>query len=407
MAKTYSFEVLGLLHSSVDESVHNIVTLASSVLNVPISYVSVLDNLKGRQYVSAGVGQIFENNHVRDIPIEGSICTYVQANQKTVAIPDLLKDPRTQNNSLVIESGLRAYLGCPIHTTTGKVIGALCCTSLSPREWTQSDITILEGFARCVDDIVKARTLALEERKARLELQQVVATRSDYIAHVAHEIRTPLTGIIGSIKMLIQSKSDAHSARLMSILNRSADKLLGFVNDVLDLAKLDAGHFESVEEETNIGDFAREILHEFQGLADSKSIHLSVDDELSSNLYFADRSAFQTILQNLVGNAIKFTQAGSVTIRVREDSYGQVLVDVIDTGIGIAPEDHDRIFQELEQAGSIKGRASGGTGLGMPIVKRLVDRMEGVITVESQLGHGATFTISIPLRAIMPSKAVA
>ena len=193
----------------------------------------------------------------------------------------------------------------------------------------------------------------------------------------------------------------------MSILNRSADKLLGFVNDVLDLAKLDAGHFESVEEETNIGDFAREILHEFQGLADSKSIHLSVDDELSSNLYFADRSAFQTILQNLVGNAIKFTQAGSVTIRVREDSYGQVLVDVIDTGIGIAPEDHDRIFQEFEQAGSIKGRASGGTGLGMPIVKRLVDRMEGVITVESQLGHGATFTISIPLRAIMPSKAVA
>lgn len=407
MAKTYTFEALGLLHSSVDESVHNIVTLASRVLNVPISYLSVLENLNGRQYVSAFVGQIFEEGHMRDIPLDGSICKYVQASQKTVAIPDLLQDPRTENNKFVVERGLRAYLGSPIHTTTGKVIGALCCMSLAPREWTQDDIAILEGFARCVDDIVKARTLALEERKARVELQEIVATRSDYIAHVAHEIRTPLTGIIGSIKMLGQLKSEEQSARLMPILNRSADKLLGFVNDVLDLAKLDAGHFESLEEETNIGNFASEILHEFQGLADSKSISLSIDDKLSSNLYLADRNALQTILQNLIGNAIKFTEVGSVTVRVREDSYGQVVIDVIDTGIGIASEDHCRIFQEFEQAGSITERASGGTGLGMPIVKRLVDRMEGAIKVESRLGQGATFTISVPLRVITQPKAVA
>ena len=106
--------------------------------------------------------------------------------------------------------------------------------SLSPREWTQNDIATLEGFALCVNDIVKDRTLALEERKSRVDLQQIVATRSDYIAHVAHEIRTPLTGIIGSIKMLSQMKSEDQSARLMSILNRSADKLLGFVNDGFD-----------------------------------------------------------------------------------------------------------------------------------------------------------------------------
>lgn len=407
MAKTYTFEALGLLHCGVDESILNIVTLASRVLDAPISYVSVLEMQKGRQYVSASVGQIFEEADARDMSIEGSICTYVQATQKTVAIPDLLNDHRTQNNDFVVQSGLRSYLGSPIHTTTGKVIGALCCMSLSPREWTQDDIATLESFARCVDDIVWARTLALEERKARVDLEQIVATRSGYIAHVSHEIRTPLTGIIGSIKMLSQVKSEEQSTRLMTVLNRSADKLLDFVNDVLDLAKLDSGQFEIVEEETDISNFAREILNEFMGLADAKSISLSVSDQLPGKSYFADRSAFQTILQNLIGNAIKFTEGGSVTVSVSEDSYGQVVIEVIDTGIGIAPEDHDRIFEEFEQAGSVTARTYGGTGLGMPIVKRLVDRMEGSIKVVSQPGQGATFTVSVPLQAIAQPQAAA
>lgn len=398
MAKTYTFEALGLLHGSMNESLLNINTLATRVFGVPISFISVLEKQAGRQYISTYAGSCFDDPDVRDIPIEGSICQYVQASQKTVAITDLLEDARTRENDFVIQNGLRSYLGSPIHTVSGKVIGAVCCMSDSPRDWTQHEIDILEDMARCVDDIVRARTSALEEHKARVDLQEIIATRSGYIAHVAHEIRTPITGIIGSIKLLKSTKSEEHSKSLMSILDRSADKLMKFVNNVLDLAKLEAGHFESVEEKTDIGKLASDILSEFQALAESKSIDLCVKDQLSGNTYFADRAGFQAILQNLIGNAVKFTNKGSVTVSIGEDSYGQVAINVVDTGIGIAPEHHEKIFKEFEQAESVTARTYGGTGLGMPIVKRIVDRMEGTITLKSQLGQGSTFSVSVPLK---------
>ncbi|MDA3889130.1 MAG: ATP-binding protein [Allgaiera sp.] len=400
MAKAYSFEALGLLHGSVDESIRNIVTLTSRVLDAPNVYVSVLESENGQQYICGSVGQIFEELDSRKMPIEDSICKHVQSHRKTVAINDLLKDVRTMNNTFVIKSGIRTYIGSPIHTTTGKIIGALCCISPSPREWTQNDIALLEDLAHCVDGVVRARTFALQEREARLKVEQIMATRSSYVAHVSHEIRTPLTGIIGSIKMLSNVKSEEQSTRLLTILNRSADKLLAFVNDVLDLAKLDSGHAEMVEEEIDLGNLVREILSVFSGLAETKSINLNVDDQLAGKTYFAGRSAFQTILQNLIGNAVKFTDTGSVTVRIAEDSYGQAVIEVIDTGIGIAPEDHGRIFEEFELDGDSIARTYGGTGLGMPIVKRLVDRMDGTIKVESQPGQGATFKVSVPLQEV-------
>ena len=334
------------------------------------------------------------------MPIKESICQHVQTVKRTVAIPDLLDDARTRSNAFVLQNGLRSYIGTPIHTSSGKFIGALCCMCPPPREWTQNDIKLIEDLARCVDDIVMARTGVLEERKARIDLQEVLATRNGYIAHVSHEIRTPITGIVGSIKMLEKAKSEEHAKRLMSILNRSADKLLNFVNDVLDLAKFDAVYSEVTEEETDIGELAQDILNDFQVLAEAKSIGLCVKDQLAGNTYLADRAGFQTILQNLIGNAVKFTDNGSVTVSINEDSYGQIAIRVIDTGIGIAPEYHEKIFNEFEQAEAVTARTYGGTGLGMPIVKRVVNRMEGAITVESQLGRGSTFSVFVPLQII-------
>ncbi|KIN71462.1 GAF sensor hybrid histidine kinase [Sulfitobacter guttiformis KCTC 32187] len=407
MAKTYTFEALGLLHGSMDEGLLNINTLATRVFGVAVSFVSVLERQEGRQYMSAHSGSCFDDPDLHDIPIEGSICQYVQVSQQTVAIPDLLKDARTRNSELISKTGMRSYLGSPIHTTAGKVIGAICCMDESPRNWTQDEIGILEGMARCVDDIVSARTSALEENKARIELQEIMETRSGYIAHVSHEIRTPLTGIIGSIKLLKGAKSEKQLKSLMSILDRSADKLQSFVNDILDLAKLDAGYFEIVKEEMDIGKLASDILSEFTALVDTKSISLSVKNQLDENLYFADRTAFQTILQNLIGNAIKFTDTGSVTVSIGEDSYGQVAIKVIDTGIGIAPEHHEKIFKEFQQAESVTARTYGGTGLGMSIVKRMVERMEGTISVKSQLGQGSTFLILVPLELAAQRKIAA
>ena len=360
--------------------------------------MSVIEQKERLCHVSAHVGLNPEALNLTDIPIKGSICQYVQATRKTVAIPDLLEDARTRENAFAIKNGLRAHLGCPIHTTSGKIIGALCCMSECPREWTQQEIKILEGMAHCVDDIIRARTSALEELKLRTDLQEVMAARSGYMAHVSHEIRTPLTGIFGSVNLLKASSNEEQSQKLMEILDRSVNKLLDFVNDVLDLAKLDAGHFEIVQEDIDLGMLVRETVCEYHGLLEGKPVELLVEDELVGSTYSADRSAIQTILQNLIGNAIKFTDHGAITVTVDEDSYGQVKLEVSDTGIGIAPEHHEKIFKEFEQAEDTTARAFGGTGLGMPIVKRIVERLDGKISVKSQLGEGATFSVLIPLQ---------
>ena len=398
MAKAYPFEALGLLHHGIDDSILNVVKLAGCFLQAPISHVSVLEVMEGRQLIAASVGPIFDPMDHCEMSLDDSICRHVLETRHTVVIPDLQTDRRTQSNHLIREHNLRSYIGSPVHTATGKVIGALCCMTHEPREWTARDTEMLEKLARCVDDIIRARTLALEERVARERLQNVLESRSSYIAHVSHEIRTPLTGIIASIKMLSQSKSDQQSARLNDILTRSADKLMDFVSDVLDLAKVDAGQDESVPEETVLVDLMGDVLSEFGPLAETKSVALEVDNRLGKNTYFVDRKALTTIMQNLVGNAVKFTDSGYVQVRLMEDSYGQIVIEVCDTGIGIAPADHERIFEEFGQADASIARMYGGTGLGMTIVKRTVERLDGTITVNSRLGDGAKFTVLLPLQ---------
>ena len=407
MAKAYTFEALGLLHQGIDESILNIVKLAGCLLEAPVSHVSVVETVEGRQLIAASVGPLFDPMDHCETCLEDSICKHVVATRRTVAIPDLQNDIRTQTNSLLQAQNLRSYIGSPIHTTTGRVIGSLCCMTHTIRDWSARDIEMLEKLARCVDDIIKARTLALEERIARERLQNVLASRSSYIAHISHEIRTPLTGIIASIKMLSQSKSDQQSARLNDILTRSADKLMAFVGDVLDLAKIDAGQTESVLEETLLVDLIDDVLSEFAPLAETKSVALEIDNQLGENTYFVDRKALATIIQNLVGNAVKFTDSGCVQVRLMEDSYGQIVIEVCDTGIGIAPADHARIFEEFAQADAGIARTYGGTGLGMTIVKRTVERLDGTITVDSRPGDGAKFTVLLPLQVAKSSSQAA
>ncbi len=398
VAKAYTFEALGLLHHGIDESILNIVKLAGSFFEAPISHVSVLEIEEGRQLIAASRGSLFDPMDQCETLLEDSICKHVLATRQTVAIPDLQEDPRTQASDFLREQSLRSYIGSPIHTTTGKVIGSLCCMTHAPRDWSSRDIEMLESFAGCVDDVIKARTLALEERNAHARLQNLVTSRSSYIAHISHEIRTPLTGIIASIKMLNHSKSDKQTARLNDVLTRSADKLMAFVTDVLDLAKIDAGLIESVQEETCLVDLMGDILAEFSHLAEAKSVALEIENRLGEKKYLVDQKALTTIAQNLIGNAIKFTDSGYARVRLAEDSYGQIVIEVCDTGIGIASDDHARIFEEFEQADSLIARTYGGTGLGMTIVKRNVEHLEGTITVDSRLGDGAKFTVSLPLQ---------
>lgn len=399
MPKNYSFEELGLLDSSIDLSMLNIIDLASSMLHAPISFASLIERGKSRQYFPASIGFPRDLEEARQTPIEESICKFVQQDQKTIAIPDLLLDDRTKDNPLIHRYGFRSYIGTPIHGVSGKPIGALCCMDTKPTSWTDLDLVTLEKLALCVDDIIKTRAMALEERKANEKLKKLAAARSGFIAHMSHEIRTPLTGFIGSVRLLNSMNLDGKPGELIGLLNRSSGRLLDVVNDTLQLAKLDAGHFKMFEEECDLGELAKDVMTSYLDLATGKSIELQITDGLAGKIYVFDRRAMESVIHNLFGNAVKFTEAGSARIDLSEDENGQVVIAFIDTGIGIPEEYHATIFEDFEQAGPRIARKYGGTGLGMSIVKRLVEMMDGRISLKSRPGDGTTITVTLPLQA--------
>lgn len=400
MPKNYTFEALGLMDSRMDQSLLNIIELAARVLDAPSSFASILEHHKSRQFFPACFGLPDELEEKRETPIDESICRFVQADQKTVAICDLLLDERTKDNPLVHRHGLRSYIGTPIHTVSGKVIGALCCMSNRPNQWTSVDRDSLERLALCIDDIIRARAISLEERKTNDRLNKLTSARSGFIAHMSHEIRTPLTGILGSIRLLNSMNLEGKPGDLIGLLNRSSVRLLDFVNDTLDLAKLDAGRFKIIEEECDLAALATDVMATYKDVADSKSISLKLDDGLSGTSYLLDKMAIGSIVHNLLGNAVKFTEEGFVAMDLAEDGYGQVVISITDTGIGIPEAYQATIFDEFEQAGPTIARTHGGTGLGMAIVKRLVEIMDGEINLESRPGAGTKISVTLPLEAV-------
>ena len=246
---------------------------------------------------------------------------------------------------------------------------------------------------------VTERTAQLLEAKERAE--SVARLKSEFLANMSHELRTPLNGVIGFSEMLVDEKAGPLNPKqkeyLTDVLN-SARHLLQLINDVLDLAKIEAGKSELIPENFPLANAIGEVCAVVKGISQKKRVILnwSVAPELGS--VTLDQKKFKQICYNLLSNAVKFTDAGgSVDIRAlgREDACFEV--QVTDTGIGIKEEDMQRLFRDFEQLEAGAGRRYGGTGLGLALTKKLVEAHGGTITVESEPGRGSTFSVILPI----------
>ncbi len=395
--KTYTFEALGLVDNGTDPLLSNITVLASRLLNSTVSLLSVIQLHRDRQYISAASGIPAEDESARQVTLEQSVCKIVCESDSLIVIPDLLEDPRTNRMQSVTDNGMRAYIGAPIHNVDGKPIGALCCLMDEPTEWGPIRIDSLKRLAYEIDDIIRTRTHALELEAANGQLNKVLSSRSSFISHFSHEMRTPLTGLLGSIRLLSRMKLDGYAGDLVQVMSRSAKNMLEMVNDTLDLAKLDAGQYQLESVPCDLGHLAREVVSSFRAVAEDKGLEVWVDDQLAGAEFITDIRALSSILQNLFSNAIKFTEVGSAGVVLQRGQYGLVEIQVVDTGIGIDAEAQAIIFDEFQQANPSIARKYGGTGLGMTIVKRMVDAMNGDIWIKSEPGQGTTFVVWLPL----------
>jgi PAS domain S-box-containing protein len=260
----------------------------------------------------------------------------------------------------------------------------------------------LRQYTDNLEHMVAEKTAEL--REVNVELVRANQLKSQFLANMSHELRTPLNAIMGfaeAIRDGVSGTPTAEQREFAEDIYQAGHQLLGMINDILDLAKVEAGAMELTLGPCDLSAVVDEVIRVARGLARRKGIELRADIAPRPLEVTADVIKMKQILYNLLSNAIKFTEAGGlVSVRGRLDKE-TVMVQVIDTGIGIAPEDMVTLFEEFRQLDSSLSRKHEGTGLGLALTRRLVELHGGEITVESELGKGSTFTVTF-LRDLVP-----
>jgi len=289
------------------------------------------------------------------------------------------------------------------------LVGAIMIYRQEVRPFTDKQIELVQNFAaQAVIAIENVRLLREIEEKSQ-ELALASQHKSQFLANMSHELRTPLNAILGYTELILDNIYGETPEKMRTVLQRlqaNGKHLLGLINDVLDLSKIEAGELKLALVDYSVSDVVQTVVTAVEPLVAEKRIELKV--ELPPDLPAArgdDRRLTQVLL-NLVGNAIKFTDTGSVTI-AGSVADGAYMLAVRDTGPGISEEDQVKLFQQFQQADNSITRKKGGTGLGLAISKRIVEAHGGKIWVESQLGHGSTFSFTLPVRVEQQVEATA
>jgi signal transduction histidine kinase len=319
------------------------------------------------------------------------------AERASIQIPDVLKESSLVLD-IIVRAGYRSMLVVPL-LRPDQTVGALVVRRKAPGEFPKSTVELLETFAdQSVLAIQNARLFREIEDKSR-QLEEASQHKSQFLANMSHELRTPLNAILGYAELMADGAYGEPSEKMLGVLKRleaNGKHLLGLINDVLDLSKIEAGQLVLELSDYCIQDIAQTVRSTLEPLATDKKLAFKVEVAPQLPSGRGDGRRLTQVLINLVGNAIKFTDAGEVVIKA-EANNGSFQVSVRDTGPGISAADQAKLFHEFQQADNAITKKKGGTGLGLAISKRIIEMHGGKIWVESQLGQGSTFAFSLPV----------
>ena len=248
--------------------------------------------------------------------------------------------------------------------------------------------------------------LSLKMQEANSHLEKAVKARTEFLANMSHEIRTPMNGVLGMIELTQGTPLNHEQKQLLDVAYRSGRTLLAVLNDILDLSKIESGKLELEQQPFSLNDLLSDLKNLYSLSLQDKALFFRVERAPDApDWIIGDRTRIWQILSNLVGNAIKFTRTGGLTVFVRTDEQGQLSLAVADTGIGISPAAQQKIFQAFTQADSSTTRQFGGTGLGLTISRKLAELMQGTLSVQSEENVGSRFTLTLPFRSGTPPRA--
>jgi signal transduction histidine kinase len=304
------------------------------------------------------------------------------------------------------DEGIHAFAGFPL-VVGDELLGVLAVYHRRPLD--RNTIELLTLFAQHAATAIQEAHLfhLATEQTARLtalnsELQRANQHKAEFLANMSHELRTPLNSILGFSQLLLEGDGGAltrDQQQDVDTIMQNGQHLLSLINDLLDISKLEAGKAQLHRGEVDVEALVSECVENVSSLAKTKKLELSFNVEDNVGRVYADAPKLKQVLLNLLGNAIKFTESGSVRV-VAERQGADLRISVRDTGIGVPPEDTERIFESFQQGKSGMSGKYQGTGLGLAICRRLVEMHGGRISVRSTSGQGSTFTFTIPQRSL-------
>jgi len=301
---------------------------------------------------------------------------------------------------MALEAGYRSVIAVPL-LLQEQAIGAFILYRDAPYQMTSRDTFPLSTTANQAAMAIENALLFAEVKEKNAALERVNHLKSQFLATVTHELRTPLHSIISYgaliLEGFVEGELTSEQEQHIQFMVRRAEDLSHLVDDMLDLSKIEADRLEVKTEPLSLESCLTEVVNQLKPMANNKGLHLSMELEDSLPMVLADGIRLRQIVINMVSNALKFTEKGGVTIQAKMlGGYDMLRISVVDTGIGISSAALDYIFEAFRQADGSTTRRFGGTGLGLTIAKKLIELQGGEVAVESTVGQGSTFSFTLP-----------
>jgi signal transduction histidine kinase len=422
-ARLAALRELAVLDTAPETIYDNITRLAAYICQTPVALISLVD--EDRQWFKARTGL-----EAQQTPRDVAFCAHAILRPDLFIVPDALADERFRSNPLVTSHPkIRFYAGAPLLTADGHALGTLCVTDTVPRELTTAQQEALRVLARLTVTQLEQRRSALalvrlnealdreiaeraraereraelleREQAARLAAETANRAKDEFLAMVSHELRTPLTSMMGWVELLqLGMLDEAGRAHALKVITKSAQAQAQLIADLLDISRITSGRLRLDVRPVELAPIIEAAVDVVRPAAEAKSLALHMEFDAPLSEVSGDPDRLQQVIWNLLANAVKFTpDGGAVTVRLaRAGAHAEITV--ADNGIGITPDFLPHVFERFRQGDPTTTRQHSGLGLGLAIVRHLVELHGGTITAESAgLDQGATFRLRLPLLA--------